>query len=321
MEQIKTKLLNPNSKQQSISPTHKLLLDPNTCHVLVDTNLYARSNHKILKPTFLNNIKNNFFNGKFKLHIPSILMKLVCLVTLTDVKNINTDIEMFINTKTENANLQNEDGDTALHLLLKQTSNNLGLESIHLAMILIKYIDCNIQNNQGQTPLHLYCNTNHDSDIILESLVKRTNVNIKDFHGYTALKYCVSLASTTNLHDKSVLIHYLIKHGSLFSFDDLHISSVDALKDLIEKNIIRLHDLDEHGENLIFYAIRHLNLTLLEYLIFSKVETTIADKQGITLPILVDSLKSQMQFEDYEKIIQLLDLANINEIVELTKKK
>ena len=39
------------------------------------------------------------------------------------------------------------------------------------------------------------------------------------------------------------------------------------------------------------------------------------------VPGTFKNAKSQMQFEDYEKIIQLLDLANINEIVELTKKK
>jgi len=320
MQQIQTKLLTNNTKQQPVLSTHKLLLNSNTNYVIVDKNLYSRSNHKIIKSTFLNNIKNNFCNDKFKLHVPSILMKLVCLVTLTDVKNINTDIETFINTKTEDINLKNDEGDTALHLLLKQTFNNFSLEIIHLASILIKYIDCNIQNNQGQTPLHLYCDTNHTSDIIFESLVKHTNINIKDIHGYTALKYCVSLVSEGNLNDKSGLIHYLIKYGSLYSFDDLHISSINELNDLIDKNIICLHSLDEHGENLIFYAIRHLNLDLLEHLISLKVDTEIMDKQGITLPILVDSLKPQMR-RDYEKIIKLLNLTNINEIVELTKKK
>lgn len=322
LNNIKNKVLEDKFTKLNTTSARKLLLNPKTKKVILNNTYFGTKLHKCNKLNifkFFNPLNNNNKNKNYiKLHVPTNLMKFVCLVIFTNVKSINSLIETYILSNPNEVNVQNNDGDTVLHLLLKNL-NTSNLEILHLITIIIKYSRRDIQNNRGLTVLHIYCRSNYQSDVILDALFNKIDnnkfVNIKDSHGYTALKYCSG-------HDNKIpLMYYLIKHNAIYSFDDLQITNVVVLKNLLNKDVINIHDIDENGENLIFYAVRQVNISLLKYLISMNVNTKQVDDRGINIEILLDSIKTTISDEDYEKIINLLQLKTAIETFELKKTK
>jgi len=311
---IRVKLLtqsitNVNSLKTSV---YKLLLDKNTKYIIL-VNMF--SGYRVQKNSVLKNIKFMSLpitqtlsrqlylpflqNTDIKLHVPTILMKLISLVIFEGVKTINNLIAEYIQLYPEEANVQNNSGNTALHILLNYT-NKLTTEHVHLANILIDATDCKIQDDYGQTPLHRYCSSNHCSDIILEALVRKSDVNMVDINKLSCIKYCSLTENKINI------IYYLIKNGANFSFNDLQINSIIELKDIIEKGIITLHTKDEHGENLVFHAVRLQNVSLLEYLVDNNVSINELDNYGISALMLEDTIKNNFGHGDHHKICKLL---------------
>lgn len=110
-----------------------------------------------------------------------------------------------------NVNALDEDGNTALHVLMQQgydisahrswataISNKVNHECISLAKLLLHAgVNVNHQNSNGETPLILACKKGNPTNrkIIFELISANANINIHDSEGNTPLMYAIKTDS------------------------------------------------------------------------------------------------------------------------------
>jgi E3 ubiquitin-protein ligase mind-bomb len=119
-------------------------------------------------------------------------------------KNIPIDLFKIILENSTDVNVQEEDGDTAIHNAIV-----FEFETAIKELLERRDIDVNIKNNDKRTPLHLaLMGKGFPIDLFRIISEKSTNVNLQDRDGHTAFHLAMSRQSTT-------MIEELLKHRNL----------------------------------------------------------------------------------------------------------
>jgi ankyrin repeat protein len=117
--------------------------------------------------------------------------------------NVDNVVNLINEINDKYSNFRSSNGDTLMHIVLQNCSNNY--YSLHkyiikrlIDLMLNIGIDINAQNNEGETVLIKCSKIIFNNNIILCYLIEKgANVNIKDIKGNNALHYSVSLNQLT----------------------------------------------------------------------------------------------------------------------------
>ena len=127
-------------------------------------------------------------------------------------KSIIEILDLFINSDTVNA--QNDSGDTALHILCRDKHFTRRHELVEY-FISKKNATTSIINSKGKMPIHVHLShslSSNDSKVLIDMLLKNTDVNVPDSDGNTPLHLACKFH-----HPETVIIHLIKSQGALIS--------------------------------------------------------------------------------------------------------
>ena len=149
-------------------------------------------------------------------------------------------IQILINKRTCDLNIQDDNGDTALHIAACSKWNSA--KKIQ-CLLECERCDPNITNKQGYTPLHIATVNSQFDSLLLNSI--KCNPNIQDPHGNTALHLSIRQKSATGIEhflmcDKvdvniqnrqgDTPLHVVVKHGIPVGIIEVLLRSCDPNK-------------------------------------------------------------------------------------------
>ena len=188
-------------------------------------------------------------------------------------------------------NCQNERGDTALHLALRQ-----GLDISLIDILSPPGPGLNSVNAMRRTPLHeIYTQIDnmcvaercHAYDLKVSKLMitKGSDVNVADVFGYTPLHFSIFTANVA-LTDYLISCKAHVNSRSNSGCTALHFSIRDTFSDDIVRLLIRkgadINSKDIHGATPLHYAIFHNNTTAVSELVQQGVNPRTQDNKGRT---------------------------------------
>lgn len=214
-----------------------------------------------------------------------------------------------------NVNACNNMKETALHIIMKNFSNEYEDEYLEIASELIrKGADFDCQDRYGRTPLHFVClkNTKISRRIVNFLVEQGCDVNIKDENGVTPLFLAIRTKSTR-------IIEILMNNGADVNFCDksskstpLHEASRKNLSSVV-KWLLKAGAKTDLKDNLeqtplhIAVSSGHLSQELVSLLLMYGADVEVLDKDKKT-PLL-----RAFDANDYNRVEKLLDFgAKIN---------
>ncbi|XP_046648369.1 putative ankyrin repeat protein RF_0381 [Daphnia pulicaria] len=112
-------------------------------------------------------------------------------------ENMPIDLFRIILEKSTDVNVQNEDGETALHCACRYMFKTAITE-----LLKRKDVDVNMKNNDNRTSLHFATKwKNMPMDLFKNILEKTTDVNAQDKHGWTALHWAIAMENRTAVEE------------------------------------------------------------------------------------------------------------------------
>ncbi|XP_044733830.1 putative ankyrin repeat protein RF_0381 [Chrysoperla carnea] len=216
-------------------------------------------------------------------------------------------------------NIQDKDGNTALHLALKKMDtavielllsfvddvNRDGNTPLHLAMHssntqVIKYLidhdtNLDIKNKAGDAAVHLAVKK-HDSDILAFLQAKNANFNLQDKDGNTALHLALKKMDTAVIElllsfvdDVSMLLIANQKGDTILK------AALMSKDNKIISLFVNFHD--NMGSTTLHLAVKHNKQDIIDLLIANKVDINIQDGDGNTPLHLAAQIKNIQIFQ------------------------
>jgi ankyrin repeat protein len=208
-----------------------------------------------------------------------------------------------------NLNLQNNDGNTVLHILSSIPSRE---EDVKL--LISKGVDINIKNNIGNTPLmrSIYVINNHNNIRIL--LQAGANPNIKTKHGFSCLM------ELTRIHNSYLIFKDFLQYGADVHYTDDENDTVlswlciyaakfnnENILDLLIKAGSNVNHTGHKGFTPLLYALYNVNnLSFINKLLEAGADVNTADEDGNS-PLLYAAQHSSIDI-----VSILLTYKNIN---------
>ncbi|APR98546.1 ankyrin repeat domain-containing protein [Wolbachia endosymbiont of Folsomia candida] len=158
--------------------------------------------------------------------------------------------------RSDNVNLVNKDGDTALHIALNNKDERVPEAILENA----KNIDVNIKNKKGESPLLLAAGVS-TTNIVEKILAKGANID----------KYCLHNAAK-NVYAEEIL-------NDIDSYEDIQSKVVDQFISLG----CEVNAKDEGGSTPLFYAVEHCNNEVAKQLVHKGADTSVRNKKGYTV--------------------------------------
>jgi ankyrin repeat protein len=232
----------------------KLLIEKGADINIENTNL-IKPLHSVNDEKILNLINTELINDeKYKVICNNIL--------LYYINRNNPVVVKILIEKGINVNIKDKDGNTPLHIALKNkdTLNYVAMKEI-VGLLIQKGADINAIDKDGNTPLHVVIQTNRINPNIRKEIVdllikKDANINIQNVKGKTPLY----IASNTNeVH----IGELLIGRGADVNMADnkgvrpLHIASRPAMAKLLIDNKAILDAGDEEGKTPLHWYAKH----------------------------------------------------------------